>query len=38
MVRSADSVYTSSPVSVPENVTPGGGRISLLKKQLDEQR
>ena len=41
LIRSTDSVFTSSPVSIPE---PGiaksgpGGRISLLKKQLDEQR
>ena len=41
LIRSTDSVFTSSPVSIPEpaaSKSGPGGRISLLKKQLDEQR
>jgi len=41
LIRSTDSVFTSSPVSIPEPAAAKsgpGGRISLLKKQLDEQR
>ena len=41
LIRSTDSVFTSSPVSIPEPAiakSGPGGRISLLKKQLDEQR
>ena len=40
LVRSVDSVLmtTSSPMFIPQESSKPGGKISLLKMQLDEQR
>ena len=42
MLRSADSVFmsTSSPLSIPEfsSVSKPGGKMSILRQQLQEQR
>lgn len=39
MMRSADSVLTSSPLFTPHfEASRPGGKLSLLKKQLEEQR